>query len=112
MVSLISSNQNTNLPIELPGNMTKEIMKTSDVRFMFSIGILYPITTWKNTDNLTEVLSNNAELFISNKKVTINPHQPPWITCKKIDRGKDFIVKQDSQARSNIGQDFGHLEMK
>ena len=42
MVSLISSNLNTNVPIELSGNMTKETMKTSDV-LMFSIGILYPI---------------------------------------------------------------------
>ena len=35
----------------------------------------------KYTDNLTEVLSNVAKLSISNKKVTINPHEPPWITC-------------------------------
>ena len=28
----------------------------------------------KYADNLTEV-------FIPNKKVTINPHEPPWITC-------------------------------
>ena len=69
----------------------------------------------KYADNLTEVLSNDAKLFIPTKKVTINPHEPPWITCnikqKKIDRGKDFIVNQESQARSKIGQDFGHLEM-
>ena len=54
--------------------------------------------------------------------VTIYPHEPPWITCnlklkdkkkkKKVDRGKDFIAKQDSQARNNIGQDFGLLKMK
>ena len=31
---------------------------------------------------------------------------------EKIDRAKDFIVKQDSQTRNNIGQDFGHLEIK
>ena len=31
------------------------------------------------------------------------------ILNKKIDRGKDFIVKQDSQAWNNISQDFGHL---
>ena len=31
--------------------------------------------------NLTEVLSNVAKLFILNKKVTINPHEPSWITC-------------------------------
>ena len=47
MMSLISSNQNTNVPIELSGNMTKETMKTSAVP-MFSIGILYPITTLIN----------------------------------------------------------------
>ena len=50
----------------------------------------------KYANNLTEVLSNVAKLFIPNKKVTINPHEPPWITCnikEKIDRGKDFIVK-------------------
>ena len=35
----------------------------------------------KYADNLTEVLSNDAKLFIPNKKVTINPHEPPWITC-------------------------------
>ena len=35
----------------------------------------------KYADNLTEVLSNDAKLFIQNKKVTINPHEPPWITC-------------------------------
>ena len=34
----------------------------------------------KYADNLTEVLSNDAKLFISNKKITINPHEPPWIT--------------------------------
>ena len=47
----------------------------------------------KYADNLTEVLSNDAKLFIPNKKVTINPHEPPWITCyiKKIDRGKDLV---------------------
>ena len=47
----------------------------------------------KFADNFTEVLSNDAKLFIPNKKVTINPHEPPWITCnikQKIDRGKDF----------------------
>ena len=71
----------------------------------------------KDADNFTEVLSNDAKLYIPNKKVIINPHEPPWITCnikikRKIDRGKDFIEKQDSQARKNIGQDFGHLEMK
>ena len=35
----------------------------------------------KYADNLTEVLSNVAKLSIPNKKVTINPHEPPWITC-------------------------------
>ena len=35
----------------------------------------------KYADNLTEVLSNDAKLFIPNKMVTINPHEPPWITC-------------------------------
>ena len=35
----------------------------------------------KYADNLTEVLSNDAKLFIPYKKVTINPHEPPWITC-------------------------------
>ena len=34
----------------------------------------------KYADNLTEVLSNDAKLFIPNKKITINPHEPPWIT--------------------------------
>ena len=31
---------------------------------------------------------------------------------EKIDRGKDFIIKQDSQARNEIVQDFDHLEIK
>ena len=35
----------------------------------------------KYADNLTEVLSDVAKLFIPNKKVTINPHEPPWIAC-------------------------------
>ena len=35
----------------------------------------------KYDDNVTEVLSNDAKLFIPNKNVTINPHEPPWITC-------------------------------
>ena len=35
----------------------------------------------KYADNLTEVLSNDAKLIIPNKNVTINPHEPPWITC-------------------------------
>ena len=62
--------------------MSKETMKTSDV-IMFSIGIIYPITMLINlyADNITEVLSNDAKLFILNKKVTINPHGPLWITC-------------------------------
>ena len=50
----------------------------------------------KYADNLTEVLSNVAKLFIHNKKVTINPHEPPWITCnikRKNRQRKDFIVK-------------------
>ena len=71
----------------------------------------------KYADNLTEVLSSDAILFFPYKLITINPHEPPSTTCniktnKKIDRGKDFTVKQDSQARNNIGQDFGHSEMK
>ena len=35
----------------------------------------------KYADNLTEVLSNDAKLFIPNKKVTFNPHEPLCITC-------------------------------
>ena len=35
----------------------------------------------KYADNLTEVLSNVAKLFVPNKKVPFNPHEPPWITC-------------------------------
>ena len=31
----------------------------------------------KYADDLTEVLSNDAKLFIPSKKVTINPHEPP-----------------------------------
>ena len=65
----------------------------------------------KYADNLTEVLSNAAKLFIPYKKVTINPHEPPWITCN-IKRKNRQRKRQDSQARKNIGQDFGHLEMK
>ena len=34
----------------------------------------------KYADDLTEVLSNDAKLFIPNKKVTNNTHEPPWIT--------------------------------
>ena len=26
-------------------------------------------------------MSNDAKLFIPKKKVTINPHEPLWITC-------------------------------
>ena len=41
----------------------------------------------KYVDNLREVLSNDARLFIPNKKVTINPQEPSWITCNiKIKR--------------------------
>ena len=43
----------------------------------------------KYADNLTEVLSNDAKSFIPNKKVTVNLHEPPWITCnikREIDR--------------------------
>ena len=35
----------------------------------------------KYADDLTEGLSNDGKLFIPNKKVTINPHEPPWTTC-------------------------------
>ena len=31
----------------------------------------------KYADDLTEVLSNDAKLFIPSKKVTINPHETP-----------------------------------
>ena len=47
----------------------------------------------KYADNLTEVLSNDAKLFIPNKKVTINPHEPPWITCN---------IKQKNQQRKRL----------
>ena len=54
--------------------MTKETMKTSDVRFMFSIS---DNNVDKYADNSTEVLSNDAKLFIPNKKVSINPYELP-----------------------------------
>ena len=71
----------------------------------------------KYADNLTGVLANDAKLFVPNKKaqlIHINHLESHAILelHEKIDRGKDFIVKQDSQARNNIGQDFGHLKMK
>ena len=47
----------------------------------------------KYVDNLTEALSNDAKLFIPNKKVTINPHEPPWITCN---------IKQKNQLRKRF----------
>ena len=47
----------------------------------------------KYADNLTEVLSNDAKLFIPNKKVTINPHEPPWITCN---------IKQKNRQRKRL----------
>ena len=69
MVSLISSNQNTNVPIELSGNMTKETMKISDVRFhVFDWNSISDNNVDKYADNLTEVLSNVTKLFIPNKK--------------------------------------------
>ena len=42
----------------------------------------------KYADNLIEVLSNDAKLFIPNKKVTINPHEPPWITCNSKQKNR------------------------
>ena len=47
----------------------------------------------KYADNLIEVLSNVAKLFIPNKKVTINPHEPPWITCN---------IKQKNRQRKRL----------
>ena len=48
---------------------------------VFDWNSISDINVDKYANNLTEVLSNDAKLFIPNKKVTINPHEPPWITC-------------------------------
>ena len=69
----------------------------------------------KYADNLTEVLSNDAKLFIPYKKVTINPHEPPWITCNikgKNRQRKRLYRKARLTGKEQHGQDFGHLEMK
>ena len=47
----------------------------------------------KYADNLTEVLSNDVKLFIPNKKVTTNPHEPPCITCN---------IKQKNRQRKRL----------
>ena len=120
MASLISSNQNTNVPIELSGNMTKETENLRRKIDVFDRNSISDNNVDKYADYLTEVLSNDAKLFIPNKKVTVNPHEPHWITCnikqkknKKRQRKRLYRkAKQDSQARNNIGQDFGHLEME
>ena len=62
--------------------MTKETIRISDVRFhVFDWNSISDNNVDKYADNLTEVLSNVTKLFIPNKKVTVNPHEPPWITC-------------------------------
>ena len=47
----------------------------------------------KYADNLTEVLSNDAKFIIPNRNVTINPHEPPWITCN---------IKQKNRQRKRL----------
>ena len=93
MVSLISSNQNTNVPIELPGNMTKETENLRHKIHVFNRNSISDNNVDKYADNLTEVFSNDAKLFIPNKKVTINPHEPPWITCN---------IKQKNRQRKRL----------
>ena len=47
----------------------------------------------KHADNLTEVFSNDAKLFIPCKKVTINLHELPCITCN---------IKQKNRQRKRL----------
>ena len=60
------------------------------------------------------ISDNNVDKYADNLTDLIHMNQlgSHAILNEKIDRGKDFIIKQDSQARNNIGQDFSHLEMK
>ena len=84
MVSLISSNQNINLPIELSEKYDPGDYENLRRNHVFDWNSISDTNVDKYADNLNE----------------------------NINRGKDSIVKQDSQARNNIGQDFSHLEMK
>ena len=56
----------------------------------------------KYADNLTEVLSNDAKLFIPNKKVTVNPHEPPWITCNIKQTKKKKKKKKKNRQRKRL----------
>ena len=67
----------------------------------------------KYAGNLTEVLSNDAKLFIPNKKVTINPHEPPWITCnikRKIRQRRTLYRKAKLTGRKQHWSRFRSLK--